>query len=789
MKRLFSRHRWLSTLLNVLGLTVAFTAFIIIMIQVLYDWRYDRNYPGHEKIFRFEFANDPSNPGAFSTTICRPFIESLKGSIPEVEAIGTYQLYKGSTTVWTKSDDPDQKYNVRTSWLDTGILNIFPFRILEGEISDFARPLNALISKSAADRLFPGESPVGKSMANGYSESGYTIAAVYEDFPENSSVENGILVQLGDDMLNSWSEWSCQCYFKLSDPASKRKVEEAVAEKFLEAFEIAPGSDEEKMVRQGIRLDNLHDAYFAKDISSDPMGKGNRSTTRALFMIGLVIIVIAIINFINLATASIPLTIKDINTRKVLGSSRAALVGRQLADAFVIAIAAFALSILALHLISGSPFTYYISGSMKVGDNLGVIALGGAVALCTAFAAGIFPALYSTSFQPALVLKGSFSLTPKGKMLRNFMVGFQYVASFVLIAMALYIQVQTSYMKHQDMGFKRDLVVECGCGSVIGSKADAVEQKLRQNPHIKDVTFAGNYLVSESKMGWGRYFDGQRVQLDVLPVSSDFIDFFGMQIKEGRDFSPSDDLNPDGTFIMNEKTMENFPFLRLGAKLQGHAAEPAEIVGIVRNFNFKPLQYGIDPIALYVFGSEPWWPLSVVYMKIDGADIPATFQFIRDTMVEFNPAINGEELSLEFLDDTIGSLYQKEKKLNSLIAITAGLSLLISLIGILGIVSFETQFRRKEIALRKVHGASIGTILKMLNRHYIIMTLICFVVSVPVAYIIMKTWVRGFAYQAPVPVWIFIAALAAVLAVTVVTVTLQSRKTASQNPVEALRDE
>ena len=192
------------------------------------------------------------------------------------------------------------------------------------------------------------------------------------------------------------------------------------------------------------------------------------------------------------------------------------------------------------------------------------------------------------------------------------------------------------------------------------------------------MTFAGNWLVSNGKMGWGREFDGHRVQLDVLPVATDFIDFFGMTVKEGRNFSPSDDLNPDGTFIMNEQTMLKFPFLKLGARLQGHADNPAEIVGIVKDFNFKPLQYGVDPIALYVFGSKPWWPLSVVYARIDGADIAGTFQYIRDAVEEFNPAINGDDIYLRFLDESIGSLYQKEEKLNSLISITAVLSLIIS---------------------------------------------------------------------------------------------------------------
>ena len=217
--------------------------------------------------------------------------------------------------------------------------------------------------------------------------------------------------------------------------------------------------------------------------------------------------------------------------------------------------------------------------------------------------------------------------------------------------------------------------------------------------------------------------------------------------------------------------------------------EPAEIVGVVRDFNFKPLQYGVDPLALYVFGSDPWWPLSVVYVRIDGTDVAGTFRDIRDAIEEFDPSLNGDEIMISFLDESIGSLYEKERTLNRLIATAAALSLAISLIGILGMVSFETRFRRKEIALRKVHGADTTEILRMQNRHYMLMTAICFAISVPLSLPVMEAWVRGFAYRAPIPVWIFLVSLLSVAAITVLTVTLQSLGAARANPVDSLHDE
>ena len=205
---------------------------------------------------------------------------------------------------------------------------------------------------------------------------------------------------------------------------------------------------------------------------------------------------------------------------------------------------------------------------------------------------------------------------------------------------------------------------------------------------------------------------------------------------------------------------------------------PAEIVGIVKDFNFQPLQYSVAPIVLYNFGSEPWWPLTVGYAKILPGNVQETFEYIREKCAELDPTFDTSAMGLRFMDESIGRLYQKEDNLNRLITTAALISLLISVIGILGLVYFETQFRRKEIAIRRVHGAS-----------YLIITLVCFVVAVPVAIVIIRSWVATFPYQSPVPVWIFLAALLIIGLITIVTVTLQSRRAALRNPVDSIANE
>ena len=647
-----NRHKIFSTALNIVGLTLAFSVFQILTVQVVYDTRYDLNYPDTDKIVRLEYS-DPTSPGVYGVQFSRPFIENLKTFFPQAEAVSCYWYYKNGN---------------RT-------------------------------------------------------------------------------VMFGED-----SEFKDQVDFRLS---------------------------------------HLHDAYYARDMEGDNMAKGNRTTTMTLLTVSILVLLIAIINFVNFAMASVPFSIKSINTRRVIGSTRGQQIWAQLWRALGLVLLAFALSVGVMSLAATSSLASNISGSLRVVDNPHIILIGLGVAVLTAFIAGIFPARYSTSFNPAMVLKGSFSLSAKGRKMRSVLVGFQYVISFILILCSLFITVQVKYMKDYDMGFDREQTVEFFVNNKIGNSRETLRQMLLENPNITDVTFAGNQVVSQGKMGWGRTYQGQRVQMDCLPVDPNFISFFGMEIAEGRDFTESDNLNPNGTFIVNQAFMAKYPFLRLGLKFSGHQGDdmPAEIVGIVKDFNFQPLQYSVAPIVLYNFGSEPWWPLTVGYAKILPGNVQETFEYIREKCAELDPTFDTSAMGLRFMDESIGRLYQKEDNLNRLITTAALISLLISVIGILGLVYFETQFRRKEIAVRRVHGASVSEILAMLNRYYLIITLVCFVVAVPVAIVIIRSWVATFPYQSPVPVWIFLAALLIIGLITIVTVTLQSRRAALRNPVDSIANE
>ncbi len=506
--------------------------------------------------------------------------------------------------------------------------------------------------------------------------------------------------------------------------------------------------------------------------------------------IAILLILIAIINFINFAFAEIPFRIKSINTRKVLGEGRGSLIGRQIVNAGIIALVAFALACLIVHVVSGTSWASYVSDSIALKENIDILAITLGVALLSAVAAGIAPALYSTSQPAALVLKGSYGTSVRGRSLRNALVALQFILSFVFILMALYVNVQTKFMANKDMGFPQENILQVWCGYYAGGAHNAVHDKLLQNPSIVDVTFSDNLIVSDQKMGWGRTGDdGKQVFMEVLPVTDDFVRFFGLQIVEGRDFQEADNQSETGCFIANETFIQSFPQYHVGSLVGGHV-DNTEIVGIVKDFNFKSLKHPMGPLVLLNWGKIQWRNFSVMYVKTaPGADFKEVSDYIKETVCAFDPSREPDQVAVRHLDEWIENMYQSEQSLGKLITIASLVALLIAIIGIIGLVFFETQFLKKEIAVRRVNGATVGSILQIINKKYLIMAGASFVMAAPVAYWLMTAWRKGFAYQSPIPVWIFIVALLAVAAITLAVVTLQSWRAASANPVESLKNE
>ena len=776
------RKTGVSTLINILGMSAAFAAAMILMVQVRWDTTYDANFEGHKQVFRIE--NNWMDKGLFSTHIGRPFIERARDASPNIEAICTWKPL--GEDVLYKEGDRESPITIPMACVDSSFFSVFPVEWVEGSAREFDAARTCALNEAFAKMIFGEESAVGKILENGSGES-RRIIGVFRNTPRNFSAHIGMLLTMGDTDRENLSEWSYAAYLNLKEPSIAKETEDAIYTALGEYI----SSEEETRAeyRNGFRISQIHEAHFERDVRAN-IASANKAITVTLAAIAILLIIIAIINFINFAFAEIPFRIKNINTRKVLGESRGSLIGRQLIHAGLIALVAFAIAALIMHVIAGTSWASYVSDSIALKDNIGILILMLGIALFSAVVAGIAPALYSTAQPAALVLKGSYAMSVKGKMLRNVLVSLQFVLSFIFILMALYVHVQTKFMMSKDMGFPQENILQVWCGYSAGAAHESLKDKLLQNPSITDVTFSDNLIVSDQKMGWGRTGDdGEQIFMEVLPVTDDFVRFFNLQIIDGRDFRESDNQSETGVFIANETFINMFPQYHVGSQVGGHV-DNTEIVGIVKDFNFKSLQHAMGPLVLLIWGKTQWRNFGVMYVKTaPESDFKEISSYIKEAVCAFDPTREPDQVSVRHLDEWIENMYQSEQSLGKLIAIASLVALLIAIIGIIGLVFFETQFIRKEIAVRRVNGATVSSILQMINKKYLIMAGASFVIAAPMAYWLMTAWRKGFAYQAPVPMWIFLVALLAVSAITLAVVTLQSWRAANANPVESLKNE
>ena len=451
-----------------------------------------------------------------------------------------------------------------------------------------------------------------------------------------------------------------------------------------------------------------------------------------------------------------------------------------------------------------TPLAEYISAPVSVLAN-GRVALGLlAAAVAAGVAVSLYPAWYITSFPPAFVIKGSFQSSAAGRLLRTVLVGMQYVISLVLIVSALFIHRQHTFMMHYEMGFDRSQLLAVTVPTEVFSelrdgeeqplaytRRDAFTDKLKRHPSIADVAYANGDLVAANRMGWGRDFKEKAIYFQCYPVSWNFLQMMGIEVTEGRDFTPSDEQFRYGTFIFNETARRQFE-LTTEDKLIGHiidgSGERAVIAGFCRDFHFKPMQYTIEPLAFYVYGTYAWGYPSHTYIRtVPGAPVGEVRDYIRRTILEFAPTADPAQIEPVFFDEELETNYRKEKKLATLVLLFSMLSILISVMGVFGLVLFETQYRRREIGIRRVNGATVGEILALFNRKFLRIALVCTVAALPLGYAIIDRWLTQFAYRTPMVWWIFAAAAAIVVGITALTVTIRSWNAAHENPVNSIQ--
>ncbi len=785
-----------SKMLNIVGMAMAFAALYVIMVQVNFDLGYNKKVKDSDRIYAISMP-DWYTPGNWQTTLSRPLCENVINNVSCVECGGTTSIGKGYSEKFSLQEDGNSSFYLNVSQSSLGAFKVFNVEAVEGSIDNIVPWKDLVISDTKAEKLGLHVGDVIYSHNHGATMQQYNIAAIYKHFPSNTDLsEIECFVNMGDLNIDLFSEWSYPYFVKLNSADDIEPFEKQAFDYVVKTFnnmanehgeELSEEDRKEAESRLKIKLFPFDEMYFEKTISSAGRS-GSKTTTYTLLAIAILVIVIAFINFINFFFALVPVRLKSVNTRKILGASRSNLVFGIVVESVVMIIVALALAAGIVKLFCGSTFAALIPCSALISNNIAIAfgtALGGIV---LAIVSSLYPALYITAFPPAFALKGSLGTASKGMAFRVGLICFQFIVSLILIICASFVTMQRQYMLHYDMGFDRSNLLQVNTSSKIAAMRESATSELKNNPEIKDVTFASGDIVTSFRMSWGRPFKGEQINFKCYPVQHNFLDFMGIEIVEGRNFTDSDELCDNGVFIFNEAARDKFG-LTLEDKIHGHQTE-TDIVGICKNFNYKALSEGIEPFALYIFGKNPWKMLNTLYIRTQpGADIPTLIDWIKTKLNEMDPSVPKDEFDVMFFDSRLDSEYGRERNTSRIILLFTVLAITISLMGVFGLVMFEAEHRRKEIAIRRINGASVVDVLKMFNIKFIRIVIVCFVISIPISWLIVDAYLKGFAYRMPTHWWVFFSAFLSVMIVTLIVVTLRCLSAALSNPIKSIKTE
>ena len=774
-----------ASVLNVLGLSIAFVAFMLIMMQVNYDYTFDCSHRNADAIFRVDIVHGSKGSQAI---ICRPFARAFTESSPHIKGGCLLNAWVGSPFFYVEQNGQRTGYRENAWEVTPGLLDVIHFDMLEGTAQALDEPGSVILPESMAKKIFGNETAVGKQLiAPNVEMNAQIIKGVYKDFPRNSALQNVIYVAMNPkENYDNWGNWNYFFFVRLDDPANKENVLDNFKSNFnaKEAFgnEFEWGGEESF----DLRLTSLPDVHFLNNVDFDSMPKASRQTLLVLFSIAFVIIIIAGINFTNFSTALTPMRIKSINTQKVLGSSDRMLRGSLLVEAVGVSTFAYLLSLLFLYVIPKTPVASLVDADISFGAQPMIIAGTAVIAVIVGVLAGLYPSYYVTSFPPALVLKGSFGLSLAGRRMRSVLVGIQFVASFILIIGSLFMYLQNRYMQNAPLGYDKEEMIIVHLNNKINKDRDAFTNQLKSFSGVEDVTYSQFLLSSQDQyMGWGRDYNGKNINFQCLPVSSSFLKVMGIEVKEGRDFRPEDDQKETGCYIFNEKAKAQLE-LKLNEQIDGD-----EIIGFIPDIKFASFRQEVTPMAFYLWGKYQWGQegnyYNAAYVKFKaGSDLRAGMEHVRESLKKFDSEF---PFVIRFYDEVLQHTYEKELKIGSLITLFSLVAIFISIVGVFGLVVFESEYKRKEIAVRKVLGSTTGEVLYMFNVSFFWILLICFVLGAPVAWYGVHRWLENFAYRTPMYWWVLPLAFLAIGMITFLTVTYQNWHVANENPVKNIKSE
>lgn len=779
------RNLWRNRLvsgINILGITLGITSALLIFSYVRKEKTMDTFLPHHQNIYNLTNGGD--------SHVSQHMVNLVKKEIPEIEEL-TYCTNDWSPQVFFSNKQTS--FQVKKQLVaDSCFFRVFHFPAVYG---DPARALNranqVVITQSLSHKLFGNQNPVGKMIiynSTYIQDTPVEVGAVIRDLPQNSSWDFQSVMSLQTNYQLDWyvrnmKDWGTQNYrafARLNQHVPAQKTKQALASISMSGV---PDYWKKYIQLSIIPFDKIYLYYPGVDI----LKHGNPLTLSIVRIIGILILLLACVNYINMVTAQREKRFKEVGILKTLGSGKRQIIRLFITESGILLFISTLLSVLiSINLIgifnnlTDSEFTVL---SIYSGWNL-VILTG--ILFSILMVTGIIPGLIFSQHRTVQLLKNQLQISGNN-LFRNGLLIFQFTVSIALLAGIIFINRQNRYLDNRNTGFQRNHIIFANSNSDLGKNMDAFRDELKQIPGITDIALSDEPIGYMSE-NWGRNLikDGEKtaVHFAKFTVSPNFFHFFGIKLKQGKTFNDNSPRNQD--FIFNEKAIHDFGIQDI-SKAQMATSSPSKgrIIGVTENFNFESLHVPIRAAGFMCNSNYA----DVIYLKtntMNHASFQQTMKSVKKVWDQLSPNFPFE---YQFLNASWDALYRKDQQFQKILGIATLLSMFLSCLGLIGLTFFVIEKRTKEIGIRKVNGAKVSEVMTLLNKDFIKWVAIAFVLATPIAWFATHKWLENFAYKTSLSWWIFALAGILALGIALFTVSWQSWKAATRNPVEALRYE
>ena len=785
-------HR-VSSFVNILGLAISMAAFVLIIQYVRFELSYDDFHVNEARIYRIQ--QDRYNKGVITTQWaagCSAVGQALFENFPEVENFTRFQKING---IMSQGDIKFREENIYIA--DTSFFEVFSFNLSGDPDALLGKPLEMAMSESTARKYFGDEDPIGKTLRfNGVVE--LMITGIYEDIPRNSHLKPDMviswatIVQFRGPEINTAWQWDSFFNYILLNPSSDyRQFETKIADYVNELLR----EDHERWSAEVVyNLQPIRSIHLHSDFMFEAEPNGNARSVYALLVISIFLVIIAWINYINLTSSRSLARAREVGMRKISGALKQQLLTQFLMESLLVNLFGMILAILFVLLIH--PYFNMLTGEQldySLVNNPGFWGCVVAVFIFGAFISGIYPALFLSSFKPVTVFQGVSEIKIGGLGMRRILVIFQFASSLLLIAGTLAVYMQISFMKNHDLGVDIKNVLVLKGPSVNDSTYvetfNAFKAELSRHPDIKSITASTAVPGRQPEWNAGgirRISEGpeQSDQYRIIGFDFNFVDFYGLSILEGRNFSEDFGQNSE-TVLFNESAIQLMGFEDYASAMNVPIyfwGDTFNIVGVVKNYHQEGLKEVQEPLIFRFFrNAADYYSIRLNPDNIQGVVAEVKKQW--DIFFSRNP------LEYFFLEDYYNEQYRNETRFLKVFSLFALLAIIIACLGLYGLSSYTTAQRTREIGIRKVLGSSVGNAVILLLRYFLIQVLIAIPFGLGTGYYFMSRWIRNFAFQLHIGWWFFVVPVMMVVLIAVLTVSSQVIRTATVNPAESLRYE